>query len=663
MSPYYSGSFRNLDLIRFLVPLCDLSAKDQNGRTALSYAEAHNDDQIMTLLLSKLGSNSKAKRLSREASQTLVSLPSTVVHSSDPWQVVYDFQQDYLAYMDQVKAERKHETENLSHAEAVAMGLKPKADSRVEGSLEVVDDDELERPFNVMLVKVDLPKTMYSTNVYYKMQLLFDSQKNLFILFTNWGRVGVPGQHQQTPYFKLVEAKKEFTKIFKQKSGNEWANVGSFEKKFRKYNLIKMSNKTEMREVLRPFEFDRPDFPESRLPDRLQTLMRVLTNSKMYQLAYSTFNISQQYLPFGNLQREVLLKAKDILNEIKGLLEKLEQSLSGHEINTRLQIAEEINQKSGEYYEMVPSSRYTESAIPSFRTRELKNAMRIIDDLLDFEIASKILCAAQFRQQEVHPFDYCLGSLGVRMAVVDPRSEEAQIIQKYVSASGSQPKTARNIFAVSRLQEEEHFVKLENRRMLWHGTKAQNLISILHQGLKIKPFGAEYAGSMFGNGIYFADYFGKAVNYSSNSYGRHSRSGRVYVWLCEVSLGNMKKLYKAQDVPSLEPEFNSVKGCGASSPSKEQNFYLNNGALVPLGALRSKKSASKQPQNFGFGGSSLFGAPKRPAKFELKNLDQLGKRIIGLPDQKSTEKKYVLNYNEYVIYNPNQIKLRYLVEI
>ena len=51
--------------------------------------------------------------------------------------------------------------------------------------------------------------------------------------------------------------------------------------------------------------------------------------------------------------------------------------------------------------------------------------------------------------------------------------------------------------------------------MLFHGTSKANLLSILEQGLQIKPSNAAmYHGSAFGEGIYLADDFMLAANYS-----------------------------------------------------------------------------------------------------------------------------------------------------
>ena len=50
----------------------------------------------------------------------------------------------------------------------------------------------------------------------------------MYILFTNWGRIGDDGQYQQTPFPNEDEAVKEFKKIFRSKTGNQWKDIKRF---------------------------------------------------------------------------------------------------------------------------------------------------------------------------------------------------------------------------------------------------------------------------------------------------------------------------------------------------------------------------------------------------------------------------------------------------
>ena len=51
------------------------------------------------------------------------------------------------------------------------------------------------------------------------------------------------------------------------------------------------------------------------------------------------------------------------------------------------------------------------------------------------------------------------------------------------------------------------------RKLLWHGSRLCNYVSILNQGLRIAPPEAPTSGCMFGKGLYFADVFAKSAGY------------------------------------------------------------------------------------------------------------------------------------------------------
>ena len=61
------------------------------------------------------------------------------------------------------------------------------------GKIEVVIDNEL-GPYDLLMTKVDLKNGLYSENVFYKMQILHEKVRGVFILFTRWGRIGEEGQ-------------------------------------------------------------------------------------------------------------------------------------------------------------------------------------------------------------------------------------------------------------------------------------------------------------------------------------------------------------------------------------------------------------------------------------------------------------------------------------
>ena len=68
--------------------------------------------------------------------------------------------------------------------------------------------------------------------------------------------------------------------------------------------------------------------------------------------------------------------------------------------------------------------------------------------------------------------------------------------------------------------------KLEDMpfRFLWHGSRSGNWLSILKEGLKIRPSGVIITGAMFGHGIYFSPVMRKSIGYTS-LYGSHWANG------------------------------------------------------------------------------------------------------------------------------------------
>lgn len=100
----------------------------------------------------------------------------------------------------------------------------------------------------------------------------------------------------------------------------------------------------------------------------------------------------------------------------------------------------------------------------------------------------------------------------------------------------------RRVFTVEiaamRRAYEERGKARGNVRLLWHGTRAGNLLSILRSGMVIPAANAPHCtGRMFGNGIYFSDQSTKSLNYASGYWQGAHRDDTCYMLLCHVALG------------------------------------------------------------------------------------------------------------------------------
>lgn len=86
---------------------------------------------------------------------------------------------------------------------------------------------------------------------------------------------------------------------------------------------------------------------------------------------------------------------------------------------------------------------------------------------------------------------------------------------------------------------------IEKTKLLFHGSRNENWISILSKGLMIRPSNAVITGNAFGNGIYFAPKCQKSIGYTSlnGSYWAKGNSNKAYMALYETAYGNPYFLY------------------------------------------------------------------------------------------------------------------------
>ena len=164
-----------------------------------------------------------------------------------------------------------------------------------------------------------------------------------------------------------------------------------------------------------------------------------------------------------------------------------------------------------------------------------------------------------------------------------------------------------NIFELVHEREDARFNNVGNVQLLWHGSRMVNYVGILTNGLRIQPSCAVSTGAMFGNGCYFADAVTKSANYC------YLGSSGGLILLCEVALGNIKQLeYSDSRLKAPPVGYNSVQGLGEYRP---KSSVTENNVTIPNGVLEKQDSYKS------------------------------------------------LLYNEFIVYNVNQIRLKYLLHV
>ena len=111
-----------------------------------------------------------------------------------------------------------------------------------------------------------------------------------------------------------------------------------------------------------------------------------------------------------------------------------------------------------------------------------------------------------------------LEKIGVEMEEIN--DADIQLIKKEL---GKDSYRFVDAWKVSNKETETNFkkfisdYKIKDTRMMWHGSRSENFFSIIKTGLKIRPSNAAYTGSMFSDGLYFSTLASKSINYTSLS--------------------------------------------------------------------------------------------------------------------------------------------------
>merc|ERR1711972_98190 len=78
-----------------------------------------------------------------------------------------------------------------------------------------VKDGHIYQDYDILMHKVDVGHGYWGLYNFYRIKIWKENHKNLYVLFTNWGRIDrwSRGQYQNTPYSTPEDAIKEFKKI------------------------------------------------------------------------------------------------------------------------------------------------------------------------------------------------------------------------------------------------------------------------------------------------------------------------------------------------------------------------------------------------------------------------------------------------------------------
>lgn len=448
-----------------------------------------------------------------------------------------------------------------------------------------------------------------NNNKYFLIQLLEDDNKKSYYTWFRWGRVGYSGQNNLVPCGPSLDAaKKHFFKKFSDKTKNDWANRHHFVKHPGKYDLLEMdysAKGTDDVDAAEPKGNGDTKVPDSKLDKRLQSLIELICDVKSMEEAVMEMQYDAKKAPLGKLTKDQIKAGYSALKKIDACIEKKD-------------FGSALTNACDEFYTRIPHDFGMKPPSKITTKQEVKNKIALLEALGDIEIAIKMLKEGD---RSENPIDRHYHSLKCDMEPLDHTSEEFKMIEQYLhnthAATHSQYKMKLlDVFDTSKHGEKERFTDVGNRMLLWHGSRLTNWVGILSQGLRIAPPEAPVTGYMFGKGVYFADMSSKSANYCFAT--KNKNVGLML--LCDVSLGNTNDLlaadYSADKLPKGK---HSVKGVGKIVPDPAHVTKTPDGATVPWGKGKDNKATNP--------------------------------------------KGYTLNYNEFIVYDTKQIKMKYLLKI
>ena len=439
-----------------------------------------------------------------------------------------------------------------------------------------------------------------NNNKYEIIQLLEHDTNGSLVLFLRWGRVGYTRGTSVKPVNTLT-GPKLFMKKYVDKTKNH-----SYQEIFINYEAE--VKEEDLKKAEKKINEPKKKFISNLNKDVLDLIKLIydkkILNDNLFEIGYDS-----KKMPLGKLSSSTLLNGLNILKNIE------------IELNNENPNKENLTKLSSQFYSQIPHNfgfkKMANFIIDS--TEKIKEKIDMINALSDMKITLNILDNAdnndEYENKEEKELYDCYKKLNCDIRAISESEEIYSKLNKYltVEIDDCDGYSENNLsiikaYEINRHGEKEKFKDYGNKKLLWHGSRITNFVGILSQGLRIAPPEAPSSGYLYGKGVYFADMSQKSSQYC------YPVDNEALILLGEVSLGK-EDIREHTDYclpKTLKEGANSVHALGTLEPSGGEN--IDGDIFVPNGNI-------------------------------------------------SNNHNYYNSYAEYIVYNVDQIKLRYLLKI
>ena len=396
-------------------------------------------------------------------------------------------------------------------------------------------------PYNASLISGNLIEDDDNINKFI-IQILYNVQNKNFIVATLENDI----HFDEFTFNNSEEAENKFKEIFMTKTNNNWDTIKKDKNKFKTdYNKYYYFNYDYSKEndiydylkitiknlnIKKNLKYD----DNHKIRDFIYYLARKAYNNRFNIEESNDINSdkSKNYIEINT--RKIIKKYKfKAMKDSMIILDKLgnliEDKNNSNEYNLK-----RIKFLKHSYLSLIPYSIHNNNEDILNTTEEINEEKGRITTFYFIENILKIFLGAIKYLDAFHPLDYIIQSIGCNIIELND-CEEKYYIEEFLKTTGAEEIT--NIFKITESINDKNFNpnKSIDRYIFCHGTKSENILGILSEGLKISPVQAASTGKKFGEGIYLSDSFSISSYYSKN---KLSDSGKEYILLVEAALDN-----------------------------------------------------------------------------------------------------------------------------
>lgn len=251
--------------------------------------------------------------------------------------------------------------------------------------------------------------------------------------------------------------------------------------------------------------------------------------------------------------------------------------------------AKDINDKLLHLYHIIPRqmAQVKSHLFADIQTQtDFENAKKKLDieqdtlDVMAGQVAMNKKAQTPENKNEVAKTLTMLEAMGLEVEEADDQA--IAMIKKMMGPNVRQfSKAFKVVNKKTQIAFDNNMKKATNKQCeyFWHGSRNENFFSILSKGLLIRPSGATYSGSAFGDGIYFSNKFQKSYGYTSGTGSYHARgsSNKAYLAVFDVNIG--KQHIVTHSDSSLGYKKVQAQGCD-STYARASGGYLQNDEFI-----------------------------------------------------------------------------------